>query len=291
MNRATGEQYGRLAFAPPAAALGTSFCGARLSSRTRLLVPGVSRPGTRGRAVMIFGFGKRGAKTAGRGNGSATNPYRELGVGENATYDEIEAAVKSLSVKYGDDRKKLMMLDVYRDKIYDDRLQARMSGALQPKIKESPYERKIIPKKRFVMPEWARGTFKLPERAYLRRTGTIMLLFVGLGFLTPLLAGSSMAMAFIAAAAFLYNRGLPEPVRDEYGAVGEVRPVKHKVVLKTVLINLGVGAVFFGLAQLWMIYLGLPYWCQPDSFVNAAVVIGFWFSCLFFQAHDPDNLY
>lgn len=243
---------------------------------------------------MIFGFGKKGAKTAGgRGNGnsSSVNPYRALGVAENATYDDVEEAVKRLSVKYADDRKKLMMLDVYRDRIFDDRLQARMSGALQAKIKESPYERKLVPKKRFVMPEWARGIFKLPDLAYLKRTGIIMGIFVTLGFVTPMLAGSCMAMAFIAAAGFLYNRGLPEPVRDEYGAVGAVHPVKHKIVLKTVLINLGVAAVFFGLAQLFMLNIPLPMWCQPDAFVNASVVIGLWFSCIFFMAQDPDDLY
>lgn len=239
---------------------------------------------------MLFGFGSKKRGTPSKSD-TGPNPYRALGVSEDATYEDVDEAVKSLSIKYADDRKKLMMLDVYKDKIFEDKLQQRMSGTLTPKIKESPYERKPVPKKRFTMPVWARGIFKLPDLKYIRRTGIIMGIFVLLGFVTPTLAGSCMAMAFIAGAGFLYNRGLPEPVRDDYGAVGEVRPVKHKVVLKTVLINLGVAAVFFGLAQLVMIYSTLPLWCPPDAFVNASVVIGLWVSCLFFMAQDPDDLY
>lgn len=238
---------------------------------------------------MLFGFGGKKGKKSQQPTGP--NPYRALGVPENATYDEIENAVKQLSIKYADDKKKLMMLDVHKDKIFEDRLQQRMSGTLIPKVKESPYERKPQPKKRFVVPEWAQGVVRLPDFAYIRRTATIMGIFFVLGFVTPTLAGSCMAMAFIAGAGFLYNRGLPEPVRDEYGGIGEVRPVKHRIVLKTLIINLGIAAVFFGLAQLYMLYLPLPLWCPPDSFVNAAVVTGLWFSCLFFQAQDPNDLY
>lgn len=240
---------------------------------------------------MLFGFGSR-KKPASKGASSGgTNPYRALGVSEDATYDDIEAAVKRLSIKYADDRKKLMMLDVYKDKIFEDKLQQRMSGTLTPKIKESPYERKPEPKKRFVLPPWLQGIVKLPDWKYTKRTAIIMGIFVVLGFVTPTLAGSCMAMSFIAAAGFLYNRGLPEPVRDDYGGYGEVRPVKHKVVGKTILVNLGIAAVFFGLAQLYMIYLPLPLWCPPDSFVNASVVIGLWMSCLFFMTQDPNDLY
>lgn len=239
--------------------------------------------------AMLFGFGGKKSKKPQKPSGP--NPYRALGVPENATYDEIEEAVKRLSVKYADDKKKLMMLDVHRDKIFEDRLQQRMSGTLIPKVKESPYERKPQPKKRLVVPQWAQGVVKLPDLRYVRRTAIIMGIFVVLGFVTPTLAGSCMAMAFIAAAGFLYNRGLPEPVRDEYGAIGEVRPVKHRIVLKTLVINLAIAAVFFGLAQLYMLYFTLPLWCAPDSLVNASVVIGLWISCLFFQVQDPNNMY
>lgn len=277
------------------APLRTSFTGLSLSSSKTCLkrtLHVTSAKTLRHDPSMLFGFGrnKRGTTNKGR-DSSEVNPYRALGVSEDATYEEVDEAVKRLSIKYADDRKKLMMLDVYKDKIFEDKLQKRMSGALTPKIKESPYERKPVPKKRFVMPEWAKGIFRFPDFRYFRRTGIIMGIFVALGFVTPSLAGSCMAMAFIAAAGFLYNRGLPEPVRDEYGAIGEVRPVKHKVVLKTILINLTVGTIFFGLSQLYMIYLPLPLWCPPDAFVNTSVVVGLWLSCLFFMAQDPNDLY
>lgn len=264
----------------------STFRGCRLSTYS---APVPAPQAQHAPARMLFGFGKK--KVAKSTGPSGANPYRALGVSADATYDEVEAAVKRLSIKYADDRKKLMMLDVHKDKIFEDKLQQRMSGRLQPKIKESPYDRKLVPKKRFVVPVWLQDTIKLPDFKYLKRTAIIMGIFIVLGFVTPTLAGSCMAMAFIAAAGFLYNRGLPEAKKDEYGAYGEVRPVKHRVVLKTLLINLGVAAVFFGLAQLFMIYLALPLWCPPDAFVNASVVFGLWMSCLFFMSQDPEDIY
>lgn len=272
---------------PHALASSSTFHGCALTPK-HTLFPSKS-PSPR----MLFGFGNKKNKSAAskRRSSSANNPYRALGVSEDATYDDVEAAVKRLSIKYADDRKKLMMLDVYRDQIFEDKLQKRMSGALMPKIKDSPYDRKPVPKKRFTLPVWLRGIIKLPDFKYTRKTGLIMGLFVLLGFATPTLAGSCMAMAFIAAAGFLYNRGLPEPPKDDYGGYGAVYPVKHKIVLKTVLTNLSVAAIFFGLAQLYMLYLPLPLWCPPDAFVNAAVVIGLWLSCLLFMTQDLDDIY
>lgn len=279
-----------LAFTAPLVT--SSFHGARVRGSVRPFTQHVTK--TRHVPAMIFGFGKKitsGGNTRGAKGSNGVNPYRALGVAENATYDQVEAAVKQLTIKYAGDKKKLMMLEVHRDRIFDDRLQARMAGTLQPKIKESPYDRPIPKKKRFVMPEWARNIFMLPDLKYTRRTGIIFGIFIVLGFVTPTLAGSCMAMAAIAALGFLYNRGLPEPVRDEYGAVGEIRPVKHRIVGKTLLMVLAVAGVFFGLGQLYMLYLPLPYWCPPDAFVNLMVVTGLWFSCLFFVSQDLNNLY
>lgn len=278
-----------LAFAPCLPALGATLRGSALVHRR----PAARSSSARAPVVAaLFGLGKKKpSSSGGPERREGPNPYRALGVGENATYEEVEAAVASLSVKYADDRKKLMMLDVHKDRIFEDRLQARMSGRLAAKVKESPYDKKIVKKKRFVVPVWLEGTVKLPNVAYLKRTAIIMGIFVVLGFATPTLVGSCMGMAFISAAGFLYNRGLPEPVKDEYGGVGEVRPVKHKIVLKTLLINLAMAAVFFGLGQLYMLYLPLPLWCPPDTFVNTCVILGLWISCLFFQAQDPEDLY
>ncbi len=281
---------GTLAFTAPFVA--GSFQGARVGGSITPLARYVTK--TRQAPTMMFGFGKKttpGGSTRGAKGSNGVNPYRALGVGEDATYEQVEAAVDQLKIKYADDRKKLMMLDVHRDRIFEDRLQARMAGTLQPKVKESPYDRPIPKKKRFVMPEWAKNIFMMPSLKYARRTGIIFGIFIVLGFVTPTLAGSCMAMAAIAALGFLYNRGLPDPVRDEYGAVGEIRPVKHRIVGKTVLMVLAVAAVFFGLGQLYMLYLPLPLWCPPDAFVNLMVVTGLWFSCLFLVAQDLNNLY
>lgn len=248
-----------------------------------------------GRIQMLFGLGRRvGGIGKGRGKPEerkGPNPYRSLGVSEDATYEEVEEAVKRLEIKFADEPKKKMMLEVYKDRIFEDRLRRRVAGEYTPKVKVSPYEKPVVKKKLFVLPRWLKDLVQFPSREYMQKTTLIMMIFVVLGFATPTLAGSCMAMAFIASMGFLYNRGLPDVVRDDYGNPGEVRPVKHKIVLITVLISLATAGVFFGLGQLYMLYLPLPGWCSPDSFVNFTVVFGLWFSAVFFRTQDPNNLY
>ena len=267
-------------------------------SKKRLYVRRPSRcPSFQGNRIeMLFGLGKqRGGLGRGRGRKSeeqkGPNPYRSLGVSEDATYEEVEEAVKRLEIKYKSEPKKKMMLEVYRDRIFEDRLRKRVSGEYKPKVKVSPYEKVVKKKPFFRLPKWAKEVVQLPSKKYMKRTTLVMMIFVVLGFLTPTLAGSCIAMAFIASMGFLYNRGLPDVARDEYGNVGEVRPVKHKVLLATVLINLAAGAIFFGLGQLYMLYLPLPGWCSPDSFVNFTVVFGLWFAAVFFKTQDLSAAY
>lgn len=268
----------------------TAAAASRLPHRRAAAAGAGAAAAAAGAPRMLFGlFGKKPAPSSGTvGGRPAMNPYRMLGVGEDATYEEVEAAVARLSIKYGQDQKKLMQLAVSKDKIFEDRLAQRMSGSFKGKVKVSPYERAEVKKPLFTIPEWARNSVALPTKKYLKRTSLLMGIFVGLGFLTPTLASSCMAMAFIAAAGFLFNRGLPEVVRDDFGNAGEVRPVQNKVVLKTILINLAMGGVFFGLGQLYLLHLPLPSWCFPDSFMNFMVVLGLWLSCILFQVQDVD---
>eukprot|EP00953_Heterococcus_sp_UTEX-ZZ885_P001201 1152-Heterococcus_DN1.PRE.1 len=53
--------------------------------------------------------------------------FRQLGVSEDATFEEIQDAVDRLKVKYSTDRKQQIRLDKIKDEIMDLRLKQRMS--------------------------------------------------------------------------------------------------------------------------------------------------------------------
>ena len=54
--------------------------------------------------------------------------FRLLGVPPNAEYDEVQQAVKALKEKYAGDTKRLLKIDVAKDKIAELRLRQRVSG-------------------------------------------------------------------------------------------------------------------------------------------------------------------
>merc|ERR1719203_1218045 len=54
--------------------------------------------------------------------------YRMLGVTEDANYEEITAAYEDLSTKYAGQTKRLIKLQVAKDKILEERLRQRISG-------------------------------------------------------------------------------------------------------------------------------------------------------------------
>eukprot|EP00166_Cyanidium_caldarium_P000514 ctg_12.g16 len=80
----------------------------------------------------------------GKGGGSGlSNPYRALGVTENASYEQIEAAYEALRIKYADDSKQLTKLEILKDRIFDDQLRRRLEGTMEGIVKESPLEKRL----------------------------------------------------------------------------------------------------------------------------------------------------
>ena len=89
-------------------------------------------------ASFSFPFGKKEEPKKPFGG---ENPYRTFGVTEDAPYEEVEAAYKELCEENAGDEKYLMKLEMMKERIFDDRLRARMSGAMKSKI-TSPFDRK-----------------------------------------------------------------------------------------------------------------------------------------------------
>ena len=92
-------------------------------------------------AEFSFGFGQKKKSESNPFGGE--NPYRVFGVTEDAPYEEVEMAYKELVAENEGNDKYLIKLEMMKEKIFDDRLKARMSGALKSKIKDSPFEKKL----------------------------------------------------------------------------------------------------------------------------------------------------
>ena len=84
--------------------------------------------------------------------------YRMLGLAEDADYDEINASYERLAEKYTGQTKRLIKLQVAKDKILEDRLRQRMSGSLKGSITQrTPDDRPTAKQPLIRLPSWLDG--------------------------------------------------------------------------------------------------------------------------------------
>lgn len=59
------------------------------------------------------------------------------------SHQEVERAFKELVEENEGNEKYIMQLEMMKEDIFDQRLRARMSGAMKSKVKESPFDAKL----------------------------------------------------------------------------------------------------------------------------------------------------
>lgn len=237
-------------------------------------------------ADFSFGFGQK--KQEGKAPFGGENPYRVFGVTEDAPYEEVEFAYKELVAENAGNDKYLIKLEMMKEKIFEDRLKARMSGALKSKIKDSPFEKKLQVRKEpwWTKVAWLKNIVKMPDQKYFIQVSALMACFMLAGLWAPQLASTTMGFGFLSSMGFLYNRGTPEIRRDDMGNPGESRPANYGALGKTLgLCALG-GGLGFGLSQVVVTSVALPAFVQPDAVVNLFFNLGLLVTALFFQVQD-----
>jgi hypothetical protein len=196
-------------------------------------VPMAARP----RSVIV---GRAPAGASPMPGGS--NLYRQFGITEDASYDEIVQAYERLCAKNTSNKKELIKLEVAKDRILEDRLRQRMSGTLDRKAVESTWDRAQRLKKRKplneYLPPWLRQFFELPEEKKAFSTGTMFAILCAGSIVVPTFASISMASAFLAANYIVYNKGLP-PTKEDDGRPAQAKPLL--VTLGICAANAGVG--------------------------------------------------
>jgi hypothetical protein len=167
--------------------------------------------------------------------------YRQLGLPEDATYDEITDAALELEEKYKDNSARLGAIEKAKEVVLDDRLRQRMSGTLQAKYEGSLSidDRPAVKR----TPIWviANGIRKkciiMPTPKYALY---VCALLGGLSlatWLAPSTAGTILMINVMSGMGFVYNRGEPDVVRDDFGQVGEIRPMQPKPFAVTALLT------------------------------------------------------
>lgn len=118
---------------------------------------------------------------------SQPNPYEQLGVSENASFDDIQEARSRLVETCGDDRKRLEAVEMAYDAVLMDRLRLRQEGRIKVPS-EIAYPEKASPaapptpavKSDRQVPNWLRNSFDRPEQSELIWPSSI---YLGLGAL------------------------------------------------------------------------------------------------------------
>lgn len=175
--------------------------------------------------------------------------YRALGVPPDADFEEIQEAVKALKMKYADDRKMQIKIDITKEQISELRLQQRLSGALRVDAavakKDSVLEKyedvkarkdfeKKIPSIIRVIPSmwqpwWVKPVDKDERRwakAYIKSSKLYFVLMSAVCVLLPGFIGVVNAAGNLCFTAHISQRGRPPLKRTPNGQVGEVREEK-----------------------------------------------------------------
>jgi len=166
------------------------------------------------------------------------NAFRQLGLPDDATYDEIMDTSIELEEKYGDDTARVAAIQQAKQTVLDERLRQRMAGTLQAQYEGQLSVDDRPPEKRTpileILNAFRKKTIIMPSPKYALN---VFVLLGGLSLATwvaPSTAGTIMLINTMSGMGFVYNRGEADVARDDFGNVGEIRPLKPKPFAVTV---------------------------------------------------------
>ena len=171
------------------------------------LAPG-ARLGRAGRRVDGVRAARLGGKKQAGPSEEARALYRELGLAEDADYDEINAVYEELEAKYKGDVKRIIKLKVARDKILEDRLRQRMQGTLQAnddvRVASDNFsdEKKPLIK----LPRFLERITMFPTKDLMLKNAAVFAFVAFLPVLDKSWASTSLGLGFGVAMYLLYNR-------------------------------------------------------------------------------------
>jgi len=150
----------------------------------------------------------------------AAQLYRELGIPEDATFEDINEATEALKRKYRDNLKKQIKIDIIKDKIMQLRLEQRMGGLVGESREAradtaltksaAAYRRKKSVE--FTPPKWTRGLVVKPNSTWRDTCVTVYASLAVIGLVFTGTAGGMSFASFIMGTGLMGSRG----ARDEF---------------------------------------------------------------------------
>ncbi len=132
---------------------------------------------------------------------SQQNPYEQLGVTEDATFEEIQAAKQRVMAQVGGDRQLQDNVEAAYDAILMDRLKLRQQGKIQvPEGIRFP-EKTPVTLPTFTAPSlanspsWLQDTFERPDRSEFLTTAGVYTVLGGASLVPSITAGLPTLMA------------------------------------------------------------------------------------------------
>lgn len=189
--------------------------------------------------------------------------YEQLGVTEDASFDEIQAAKARLVEQYKDDSARVESIEAAYDAILMERLRMRQEGKIKvperirfaedkapaapPKLNANP------PQKR---PEWLERFLDQPDKRFLWRSSGAFAVLAAIG----VLASPSLALAL------------------GFGGTLYLLNSKEKRFGRSVLLSLGGLAVglLLGSALEALLPLTLPTAVQPEAIASVVTLVVLW---------------
>jgi len=216
--------------------------------------------------------------------------YRALGLSDDAGYDEITDAHMRLTEQYAGDQARVDQLDEAKDKVLALMLRKRMEGSLKAEYggQMAREDRPPVPKTPIweIVNEFRKKTVGLPAR---RDALNIFGLIGGLTFATwlaPTTAGTIMLINTVSAMGFMYNRGEPDVPRDDFGQIGEIRPMKPKPMALTVAVTATGWLWGYRRAKALLLTGAVAPWVPEIVLRTTMVSFALSIFALFVKAHD-----
>jgi hypothetical protein len=189
--------------------------------------------------------------------------YEQLGVTEDASFDEIQAAKARLVEQYKDDRARLESIEAAYDAILMERLRMRQEGKIkvperirfaEDKAPAAPPKPNATPPQK--RPEWLEQFLDQPDKQFLWRSSGAFAVLAAIG----VLASPSLALAL------------------GFGGTLYLLNSKEKRFGRSVLLSLGGLAVglLLGSALEALLPLTLPTAVQPEAVASVVALLVLW---------------
>eukprot|EP00930_Biecheleria_cincta_P038206 TRINITY_DN26253_c0_g1_i1.p1 TRINITY_DN26253_c0_g1~~TRINITY_DN26253_c0_g1_i1.p1 ORF type:complete len:333 (-),score=56.56 TRINITY_DN26253_c0_g1_i1:75-1031(-) len=214
--------------------------------------------------------------------------YRTLGLPQDATRADVAKATSRLRRKYANDADALerveaanlwIMTKILADQ--EDATRARQQANRLREMGDTP--RKLFQK--YIagyLPPSIRQMFQPPTMKHFRWASAVIGVFALAGLCIPAQGTNFVGLAGASAMGFVYQRGRPEPVKDDMGNVGRVQKNNPKEMAACiVLVLLGAG---LGLLLSYALAAVLNTEWQMCFCPTACAAL--WLISLFFRVHE-----